>query len=267
MHDIWNPWHGCRKCSEGCQNCYMYYLDSLRDKDGSEIYRTKAGFKYPLSKYRDGTFKVKSGEMIRVCMTSDFFLEEADSWRDEAWQIIRQRSDVKFFLLTKRPERVADHLPWNWGDGWENVMFNVTCENQKRADERIPILLDLPFKHKGIMIDKRKIHANTSTEISKIVWDMDLEVCIGLDCIWRACFRKKKNDLYVIKDNDLLQRLCSYTGPQIIVSHTMGCIATVLVEYPKVRKWIYKCIRLGRMNERAYRELLKIVSKVESVGE
>lgn len=151
MHDIWNPWHGCRKCSEGCQNCYMYYLDSLRDKDGSEIYRTKTGFKYPLSKYRDGTFKVKRGEMIRVCMTSDFFLEEADPWRDEAWQIIRQRSDVKFFLLTKRPERVADHLPWNWGDGWENVMFNVTCENQKRADERIPILLELPFKHKGIM--------------------------------------------------------------------------------------------------------------------
>ena len=30
-------------------------------------------------------------------------------------------------------------------------MFNVTCENQRRADERISILLDLPFKHKGIM--------------------------------------------------------------------------------------------------------------------
>jgi hypothetical protein len=30
-------------------------------------------------------------------------------------------------------------------------MFNVTCENQRRADERIPLLLDLPFKHKGIM--------------------------------------------------------------------------------------------------------------------
>ena len=129
----------------------MYYLDSLRDKNGSNIYRTKTGFKYPLSKYRDGSYKVKSGEMLRVCMTSDFFLEEADPWRDEAWQIIRQRPDVKFFLLTKRPERVAEHLPWNWGNGWENVMFNVTCENQKRADERIPILLDLPFKHKGIM--------------------------------------------------------------------------------------------------------------------
>ena len=89
----------------------MYFLDAMRDKDGAEIYKTKAGFKYPLSKYRNGGYKVQSGEMLRVCMTSDFFLEEADPWRDEAWQIMRRRPDVKFFLLTKRPERVADHLP------------------------------------------------------------------------------------------------------------------------------------------------------------
>jgi hypothetical protein len=30
-------------------------------------------------------------------------------------------------------------------------MFNVSCENQRRAEERIPILFDLPFRHKGIM--------------------------------------------------------------------------------------------------------------------
>lgn len=129
----------------------MYFLDAMREKNGADIYRTKAGFRYPISKDRSGQYKVKSGEMIRVCMTSDFFLEEADSWRDEAWDIMRQRPDVKFFLLTKRPERVADHLPWDWGEGWEHVMFNVTCENQRRADERIPFLLSLPFKHKGIM--------------------------------------------------------------------------------------------------------------------
>ena len=129
----------------------MYFLDAQRGKDGGEIYRTKAGFRYPLSKDREGHYKVKSGEMLRVCMTSDYFLEEADLWRDEAWEIIRQRPDLKFFLLTKRPERVAEHLPWDWGEGWENVMFNVTCENQRRADERIPLLLSLPFKHKGIM--------------------------------------------------------------------------------------------------------------------
>lgn len=151
MHDIWNPWHGCVKCSEGCQNCYMYFLDRERGRNGADIYRTKASFNYPLQKFRDGRYKVQSGEQIRVCMTSDFFLEEADEWREEAWDIIRERPDVVFFLLTKRPERVRNCLPFDWDGGWENVFFNVTCENQRRADERIPLLLELPFKHKGIM--------------------------------------------------------------------------------------------------------------------
>ena len=150
MHDIWNPWHGCKKCSEGCENCYMYFLDRMRGSDGSDVYRT-GGFSYPLQKTREGGYRVKSGELIRVCMTSDFFLEEADEWRDEAWEIMRIRSDVKFFLLTKRPQRVRECLPAWWGEGLSNVMLNVTCENQRRADERIPLLHGLPFLHKGIM--------------------------------------------------------------------------------------------------------------------
>ncbi len=151
MHDIWNPWHGCVKCSEGCEHCYMYFLDQVRDRVGSEIYRTKTKFRYPLQKDRRRKYKVQSGEQLRVCMTSDFFLEEADPWREEAWDIMRQRRDVIFFLLTKRPQRVETCLPRDWGDGWENIFFNVTCENQRRTDERIPLLLELPFKHKGIM--------------------------------------------------------------------------------------------------------------------
>ena len=152
MHDIWNPWHGCIRKSEGCRNCYMYALDKLRDKDGSLIYKVENNFDYPIQKNKNGNYKIKSGEQIRVCMTSDFFLEEADKWRDDAWNIINQRQDVIFFLLTKRPERVEKCLPKNWGNGWENVFFNVTTENQEMADERIPMLLDLPFKHKGIMV-------------------------------------------------------------------------------------------------------------------
>ena len=88
LHDIWNPWHGCVKCSEGCQNCYMYFLDRMRDQNGAEIYKTKSGFSYPLQKDRAGHYKIQSGEQIRVCMTSDFFLEEADPWRAEAWGIM-----------------------------------------------------------------------------------------------------------------------------------------------------------------------------------
>ena len=152
MHDIWNPWHGCRKCSEGCENCYMYFLDRMRDQDGSHIYRTKNGFNYPLQRDRHGAYKVRSGEMLRVCMTSDFFLPEADEWRPEAWAMMEERPDVKFFLLTKRPQRVSECLPKDWGERLPNVFFNVTCENQRRADERIPLLFELPFRHKGIMV-------------------------------------------------------------------------------------------------------------------
>ena len=149
MHDIWNPWHGCVKCSEGCENCYMYFLDEMRDRDGAEIYLT-SNARYPLSRDRKGRYRIQSGETVSVCMTSDFFLEQADAWRGDAWDVMRARSDVVFYLLTKRPQRVADCLPPDWGDGWENVFFNVTCENQKRADERMPLLLELPFKHKGV---------------------------------------------------------------------------------------------------------------------
>ena len=150
MHSNWNPWHGCIKCSEGCQHCYVYYLDQMRGKSGADIYQTKTGFRYPLSKDRTGRYKIQSGEMISVCMTSDFFLEEADKWRGEAWDMMRKRSDVIFLLLTKRPERIRKCLPENWGGGWDNIFLNVTCENQVRADERIPLLLELPFKHKGL---------------------------------------------------------------------------------------------------------------------
>lgn len=154
MHDIWNPWHGCTKCSPGCKNCYMYALDEMRgvQTPSNECHKT-GYFKYPLSKYRaTGEYKVRSGERIRVNMTSDTFLEDADEWRDDMWKIIKTRSDVIFWLLTKRPERIMDHLPSDWGDGYDNVALNITCENQEMFDKRIDIFLDIPAKHKGLCL-------------------------------------------------------------------------------------------------------------------
>ena len=129
----------------------MYYLDSLRNADGSVIYRTKNGFDYPIRKGRGGGYVIQSGEQIRVCMTSDFFLQEADEWRPEAWRMMKMRPDVVFILITKRPGRVRECLPQNWGNGWENIFFHVTCENQRRTEERMPLLMELPFRHKGVM--------------------------------------------------------------------------------------------------------------------
>lgn len=151
MRNIWNPWHGCRKISEGCQNCYMFFLDAQRNQDGSDIYRVKNAFDYPIQKDKCGNYKIKSGKTLRVCLTSDFFLEEADEWRDKAWQIIEKRPDLIFSLLTKRVHRVLNCLPKKSINNFENISLGVSVENQKRADERIPVLLDLPFRHKWVM--------------------------------------------------------------------------------------------------------------------
>ena len=149
---VWNPWHGCHKHSEGCQNCYAFFLDKRYGRDTNEVVRNKSGFDLPIKKDRAGAYKMPSESNVRVCMASDFFIEEADEWRDEAWSIIRQRPDMMFSLLTKRAERIADHLPADWGDGWDNVTFAVSCENQKRLDERMPHLLSVPAKHRWISL-------------------------------------------------------------------------------------------------------------------
>ena len=149
---IWNPWHGCHKYSEGCQNCYAFFLDKRYGRDTNIVVKNKSGFNLPVKKDRAGNFKLPSGANIRVCMASDFFLEEADEWRDEAWNIIRKRPDLMFSLLTKRADRIKANLPDDWGDGWDNVTFAVSCENQKRLDERMPYLLDIPAKHRWISL-------------------------------------------------------------------------------------------------------------------
>lgn len=149
---IWNPWHGCHKCSEGCQNCYAYFLDKRYGRDTNEVVRNKSDFNLPVKKDRDGNWKLPSGCFVRVCMASDFFVEEADAWRVEAWDFIRRRPDVTFSLLTKRAERIQDCLPSDWGDGWDNVSFSVSCENQKRLEQRMPYLLDLPAKHRWVSL-------------------------------------------------------------------------------------------------------------------
>ena len=147
---IWNPWHGCHKISEGCEHCYMYFLDKKRGIDTSKVYRTES-FYMPLQKKRDGSYKYPSGMEMYVGLSTDFFVQEADVWRDEAWRIIKSRPDMVFRLLTKRANRIEECLPKDWGEGYENVLLSVTTENQRNADKRLPILLALPAKHKGFM--------------------------------------------------------------------------------------------------------------------
>lgn len=152
MHDIWNPWHSCAKCDGACEECHLFHMDKLLDSGKARLYRTMANFTYPLKKNSNGEYRIRSGEMLKTCLSADFFHEKADKWRADAWTVIRRRSDVVFMIPTKRPERIIECLPDDWGSGWENVFINVVCEDQRRANERIGMLLELPFKHKGIML-------------------------------------------------------------------------------------------------------------------
>ena len=148
----WNPWHGCHRCSPGCKNCYVYFLDSLRDREPGVVVKNKTSFDLPIKRDRKGNYKMPSGTVQGSCFTSDFFIEEADEWRGEAWDMIRERSDVTFLIPTKRIARFAQCVPDDWGEGWDNVAIAVSCENQEMADLRLPVLLEAKIRHKLIFV-------------------------------------------------------------------------------------------------------------------
>ena len=148
----WNPWHGCHKVSPGCRNCYVYRSDSRYGKVSSLVTKT-GNFDLPLKRGRDKEYKLKSGEEVFACGTSDFFLAEADEWRKEAWEMIRIRTDLSFLIITKRIDRFLVHLPEDWGEGYDHVRIGCTTENQEMADYRLPIFLQMPVKHRIIICE------------------------------------------------------------------------------------------------------------------
>lgn len=150
MSVSWNPWHGCRKFSEGCRHCYVYRQDALYDRDGGAVRRT-AAFGLPVQRRRDGRFRIPAGETVYACFTSDFLLEEADAWRADAWAMMRLRRDLTFVFFTKRIERLAGVLPPDWGDGYPNVAIGCTVENQEAVDRRLPVFRAAPVRHKLIV--------------------------------------------------------------------------------------------------------------------
>lgn len=148
----WNPWHGCKKLSPGCRNCYVYRSDGRHGRDASQV-RKNRDFDLPVRRDRYGNYKIRSGETVNTCFTSDFFLDEADIWRAHAWEMIGQRSDLDFFMITKRIERFEVCLPESWGEGWDNVTVYTTVENSQMAERRLPVLMDAPIKHRGIVCE------------------------------------------------------------------------------------------------------------------
>lgn len=129
---VWNPWKGCEQLSEACENCYVL------PRQFRKLY-------YPFN-----NANALPGTFITVSLDSDFFLEGADDLRKLAWQTIKEYPNLIFLIITKRVARIQECLPPDWGDGYNNVVLCATIENQKRADERLPLFINIPAKHKWI---------------------------------------------------------------------------------------------------------------------
>lgn len=222
---VWNPWRGCHKFSEGCKFCYIHKGDFKRGIDTNIIEKTDK-FYEPIGRNINCEYKIKSGQTVYLCFSTDFLIEEADEWREECWDIIKKRSDLHFIFLTKRIERFMDCIPEDWNDGYENVTVGCTIENQKPADIRLSIFDKLPIKHKNIICQPLLEKIN----IEKYLNDIELLIVGGesdknarpLHYDWvlslrEQCFKKevsfefrqcgthfiKDNKLYILKTKDL----------------------------------------------------------------
>lgn len=144
----WEPWTGCYKVSEGCDNCYFYGPYSKRF--GQNTIQKTDKFDWPVRTNAKGQYNIKGDKILATCFASDFFVAEADAWRAEAWAMIRQRPDIEFLILTKRIDRFPISLPDDWGDGYDNVNIGCTVENQALAEARLPQFLSYPIKRRFI---------------------------------------------------------------------------------------------------------------------
>lgn len=158
----WNPVTGCHKVSQGCKNCY------------AETLTVRFGKQWGMKSFRDVQIHpervnepVEMGEKIKekkvfACDMSDLFHESVPfEFIVSVFQTMALCPDTIFQVLTKRVGIALEFFNWVQRNGkfpandWffpedkispriNNVWFGVSCEDQSTADERIPLLLQIP---------------------------------------------------------------------------------------------------------------------------
>jgi len=125
----WNPVTGCTKKSPGCKHCYaekqakwLKGMNNKRYKNGFELTLHHDLIKEPL--------KTKKGKEIFVCSMSDLFHEKVpDSFIKKVFQTMHLAAQHKFFVLTKRSERLYSMEMRGDLDWRGNIWMGVTVEN------------------------------------------------------------------------------------------------------------------------------------------
>lgn len=165
-----NFWAGCKKVSPGCKYCYMYRDQERWATDPTEVRQVS-------EKTINKTLKALGNKPSKIftCSWSDFFIEEADQWREWAWNIIRENPQHQWQILTKRPERIKQCLPPDWGKGWDNVWLGVSVESENQT-ERIFELCHVPAKIRFISYEPAVGPISIFTELKYGIWDLNQDV-------------------------------------------------------------------------------------------
>ncbi len=156
----WNPVTGCKPVSEGCQNCYAQRM--TKRLAGRYGYPKDEPFRVTLHRDKFGQPSVwKKPSRIFVCSMGDLFHEDVKfQVIHKIWDIMKSCPQHTFLVLTKRPARMKELLEiiyskerLDWSKFWNHVWLGVTAENQARADERIPILLQIPAAVRFVSVE------------------------------------------------------------------------------------------------------------------
>lgn len=172
----WNIVTGCDIVSPGCTNCYAMKLAGnrlknipsrkglTRDTKAGPVWTGETRFN---EEWLTQPLKWKTGRGIFVAAHGDLFARGVtDAQLDRIFAVMALCPQHVFMVLTKRPERMREYfsatdIEFRWksaisllsANSWDevfayvplpNVWLGVSVEDQPRADERIPILLDTP---------------------------------------------------------------------------------------------------------------------------
>lgn len=155
----WNPITGCAPVSEGCEHCYAQRM--AKRLAGRYGYPADEPFKVNLHLERTTEpLRWKKPRRVFVCSMGDLFHEDVPRWmRFEVMDIILQAKQHTFLILTKRPANMKEFFEWYYSKAGrtietiKNLWLGVTAENQARADERIPILLQIPAAVRFVSVE------------------------------------------------------------------------------------------------------------------
>jgi protein gp37 len=158
----WNPVVGCTPVSAGCDNCWRIRIS----KQFGLPYDPGEVTMYP--ERLDEPLRHKKPARIGVCFMGDLFHEDLsfEEINKVFVQMVKRAYHHTYLVLTKRPHRLLEFEQWvrskpsynDWfGDSVpiipSNIHLGVSVEDQQTADERIPILLQIPAAVRWVSVE------------------------------------------------------------------------------------------------------------------